>query len=298
MKTYLDCFPCFIKQSLEFARLAGANEETQKKVIDKVARTLPKFVLTSSPPETGRLIYRIVKKITGKNDPYKKIKEKSNKLALSIYGALKRKLTHSNDRMLTAIELAIAGNIIDYGAKNTLNIEEEIAKILKEEYKSIKDENKAIFDYAGFKKALKKAKTILYLADNAGETVFDKLLIEEIIRMDKNKKIIYVVKEKPIINDALEEDAAACGLDKITEVMSSGLDTPGTILRFCNKYFLKEYKQADMVISKGQGNFEALSDSKRPVYFLLMAKCPVIAKHICSLGSKCKVGDIILYYQK
>jgi len=298
MRTYLDCYPCFIKQALESAKMAGADTQTQKKIIDKVARLLPKIPLSSSPPETGRTIRRSVKKLMGNSDPYKEIKIKSNNLALGIYDFLKNKIAHSHDKLLTSVELAITGNIIDYGAKNSLNIDEEIAKILRKEYKAIKHEDKAIFDYTRFKKVLNNAKTILYLADNAGETVFDRILIEEIKRLDKDKIIIYAVKEKPTINDALMEDAVACGIDKSAEIISSGAETSGTVLKHCSSRFLKLYKDADMVISKGQGNFEALSDSERPVFFLLMVKCFVIAEHICALGAKCKVGDVILYYQK
>ena len=189
-----------------------------------------------------------------------------------------------------ALELAIVGNIIDYGVKNSLDVDKELKRILNEENKIIRKETKATFDYPEFKRALNKARTILYLADNAGETVFDRVLLEEIKRLDKNKKIIYAVKEKPIINDALLADAYACGIDKVAEVISCGSDAPGTILSLCSKQFLKIHKKADMTISKGQGNFEALSRQSRPTFFLFIAKCPVIAK-----DAGCKIGDIILF---
>ncbi len=293
MKTYLECIPCFFKQALEASALAGANAKTRKKVLMKLAKSLGKFSLTSSPPEMGRVIYGLVREITGKNDPYRTIKAKSNALAMGLYGKLRDKARRSADSLLMALELAIAGNIIDYGVKNTLNVNEELKKILNEESKIIQKESSQLFNYSGFKKALAKAGTVLYLGDNAGETVFDRILIEEIKRSYKNKKIIYAVKEKPIINDALIEDARICGIDKVAEVISSGLDVPGTVLKFCSKKFIKIYKKADMIISKGQGNFEALSGEKRPIFFLFMAKCPVVAKDI-----GCSVGDIILFYKK
>lgn len=289
MRTYLDCIPCFFKQALEAARMAGAGKKAQKKVLNELAGILPDFSLASSPPEIGRVIYGLVKRITKKDDPYAEIKKKSNKLALNIYDKLKKKVSHSDDRLLMAVELAIAGNIIDYGVKNSLNIDAEMARILDEEDKAIKKENKSIFDYERFRSALKRAKTILYLADNAGETVFDRILIEEIKRADRDKRIVYAVKEKPVINDALAEDAYVCGIDKLAEVVSSGSDAPGTILSLCSKEFLAMYRKADMVISKGQGNFEALSGAKRQIFFLFMAKCPVIAKDV-----GCKLGEVIL----
>ena len=131
------------------------------------------------------------------------------------------------------------------------------------------------------------------MADNAGETVFDRILIEEIKKGDSNKEIIYAVKESPAINDALIEDAYYCGIDRIAKVISSGSDAPGTVLSLCSKKFLKLYRNADMIISKGQGNFEALSNAKRPIFFMFMAKCPVIAREV-----NCKIGDVILLYHK
>ncbi|MCK4947951.1 MAG: DUF89 family protein [Candidatus Aureabacteria bacterium] len=289
MKTYLDCIPCFFKQALEAARMAGAGERMQKKILNELAEILPEFPLTSSPPEMGRIIYGLARRVTRRDDPYLKIKEKSNQLALNIYGKLKKKISRSPDKLLMAVKLAIAGNIIDYGVKNSLNVDVELAKILNEENKAINEEKKSIFDYARFKSTLRRAKTILYLADNAGETVFDRILIEEIKRIDGDKRIVYAVKEKPVINDALVEDACVCGIDKLAKVISSGSDAPGTVLSLCSKNFLRIYKKADMVISKGQGNFEALSTTKRQAFFLLMAKCPVIAKDV-----GCEVGDVIL----
>ncbi|MDP8297318.1 MAG: ARMT1-like domain-containing protein, partial [Candidatus Orphnella occulta] len=282
---------CFFKQALEAGKIAGANKVTQKRILDKLAKDFPKFSLSASPPEIGRDIYAIVRKITKKKDPFAKIKAKSNTLALNIYKKLKNKVAHSSDRLLMATELAIAGNIIDYGVKNSLNVDTELARILAEENRSIKQESKVTFDYNSFKRALKKSHTILYLGDNAGETVFDRVLIEEIKRDDKNNNITYAVKKSPVINDALIKDAIDCGIDKSAKIISSGSDAPGTVLSLCKKSFLNLFNKADMVISKGQGNFEALSGSKRPVFFLFMAKCPVVAQHV-----GCKIGDIILSY--
>jgi uncharacterized protein with ATP-grasp and redox domains len=293
MKTYLDCIPCFFKQALEASRIAGARESAQKKILNAVAKAFLQFPLTLSPPEMGREIYQIVNTVVNNDDPYKKIKEKSTRLALSVYDDLLKKVAHSKDRLLTATQLAIAGNIIDYGIKNSLNVEEELKKIMREERNAIKHENKRLFAYNAFRKTVNKAKTIVYLGDNAGETVFDRILIEEIKRIDGFKRIIYAVKEKPVINDALEKDAIRAGIGTVAEIISSGSDAPGTVLSLCSKEFLTMYRQADMVISKGQGNFEALSNAKRTIFFLFMAKCPVIAHDV-----RCAVGDTILMHKK
>jgi damage-control phosphatase, subfamily I len=289
MRTYLDCIPCFFRQALEASRVAGAGIQTQRRVLNELAKICSGFSLTSSPPETGRIIYRLVSRITGKKDPYAKIKTESNKMALKLYPRLKRMIARSADPMAVAVRLAIAGNIIDYGVKNSLNVGHELEKILKEEGLRIPEENKKFYQYAKFKRTLAKARTVLYLADNSGEVVFDRILIEEIKKKDPWKHIFYAVKSAPTINDALKKDAKQCGIDKVAEIITSGADAPGTVLSLCTPRFLRMFRGADIVISKGQGNFEVLSLSRRPVFFLFMAKCPVVASH-----AGCRIGDIIL----
>jgi len=289
VKTYLDCIPCFFRQALEGARIVRASPKQQKQIIDGFARKIPKISLQSSPPEIARLGYALLKKISPNGDPYKDIRQKSNRIALRLLGRLKNKVNHSKDRILTALELAIAGNIIDFGVKNNLNVKAELKKILAKESKVI--HKKSIFHYLEFKRALKKARKILYLADNAGEVVFDRVLVEEIKRAYPEKDIYYSVKSKPIINDALLEDARECGIHAVTQVISNGTDAPGTLLDLCSKEFRKIYKSADMIISKGQGNFESLSQEARPIFFLFMVKCPVVARE-----TGCKMGDTVLFY--
>lgn len=283
MKTYLDCIPCFFRQVLEAVRLAGGDEDRQKKALDELAFFLPHISLESSPPEIGRDIYNLVRQITGQGDPFKSLKQKSNQLALKLYPELKKRVENSPDKILTAVRIAIAGNVIDYGVPNSFQLEEEIEKTFEQEF--------YIFDYEDFKAALKKADRILYLADNAGEVVFDRILIETIKENTplESPEFVFAVREKPVINDALIEDALTAGLDKVAQVLSSGSEAPGTILKYCSQEFLEIYNQAELIISKGQGNFESLEGEKKTIFFLFKAKCLVIAKDI-----KCEVGDIIL----
>lgn len=291
MKTYLDCIPCFFRQAIEAGRMAGFSGKKQKKIINELCAALPQLRLSVSPPEIARVVNKILQNNTKDPDLYARIKQKSNNVGLRIYDKLKNKVASSRNKLLTAAEIAILGNIIDYGAKNHLDVNKELDRLLKEEHQTIKQERKGIFNFKEFSSHARKAQNILYLADNAGETVFDRVLIEQILKTYKGKKIIYAVKDKPVINDALIKDAVACGIDKIVEVMSSGSDAPGTVLSLCSEKFLEVYKKADMIISKGQGNFEALSGRKEPIFFLFMAKCPVIARE-----AKCKVGDLILLH--
>jgi uncharacterized protein with ATP-grasp and redox domains len=289
MRTYLECIPCFFKQALEAARMAGATAETQKKILDEIAKSIPDIKLSSTPPEMGKTIHDIVKRLTGEEDPYKKLKERATEQTLKIYPELKKKIESANDKLLMAVELAIAGNIIDYGTKNSLDVEKELTKILRKEQRVIEEEDESIFNFKSFKNAVKNAKNILYIGDNVGETVFDCVLLEEIKRTYPEKEIIYATREKPIINDALKEDAIIAGIDKFAKIISSGSGLPGTVLSLCSKKFINVFKKSELIISKGQGNYETLSDEKRPLFFLFMAKCPVIARHV-----DCEVGEIVL----
>jgi len=279
MKTYLECIPCFLRQSLEAAKLAGVDEDAQKKIMDEVSVLLPGFSLNVTPPEIARTVYGIVDKYTGGEDAYKTVKEKSNAMALELYPRLKKVVEGSSDVLLSGLRLAVAGNVIDYGVPRSFDVEKEIEECLEKDF--------AVFDYDHFSAALRAAKNVLYLLDNAGEIVFDKILIEEI-----DKDIICAVRGKPIINDVTMEDARRVGLDKVTTVISSGSDVPGTVVSECSKEFREIYERADLIISKGQGNYETLADEPKPIFFIFKAKCPVVARHM-----NCAVGDIILKRQ-
>lgn len=276
MKTYLDCFPCFINQALRAARLSTDDEKKIKMVLDEVGMMLKDIPLKNTPPESGRLIYRKISEITGNPDPYREIKRESTKKALLLYPSLKDQIERSRDRLLTAIRIAIAGNVIDFGASWNFDLENEIDEALAKAF--------AICDYGRFKDGLDEAREVLYIGDNAGECVFDRILIEEM-----KKPVKYIVRDMPIINDAIYEDAVQAGIDKVATILSSGTDAPGTILNTCSSEFKELYDNSKFIISKGQGNYEALSSERRPIFFLLKTKCHVIANDI-----GISEGDIIL----
>jgi len=276
MRTYLDCFPCFMEQALRASRIATHDEKEIKRVLDEVGRMLSSIPIESTPPESGKIIYQKVSEITGIRDPYKEIKKKSTDTALTLYPSLKNEINKEQDMLLTAIRIAIAGNVIDFGANSHFNIEQEIDEILRKDF--------AICDYEKFKAKLNESNEILYIGDNAGECVFDRILIEEM-----KKTVTYVVRDVPIINDATYEDAIQAEIDKVATIISSGTDAPGTILETCNPEFKKIYDRAKFIISKGQGNYEALSNERRPIFFLLKVKCHIIANDI-----GVNKGDIVL----
>ncbi|MCF7793567.1 MAG: ARMT1-like domain-containing protein [Candidatus Cloacimonetes bacterium] len=267
MKTYLDCFPCFLQQALRAGRIAGADEQTLKKLLDEVGQMLKDIPLSHTPPETGEIIYGMISKITGNSDPYKKIKQQNIEYAMQLYPDLKNRIKKSEDPLLTAIRLAIAGNVIDLGVNRKFDLVKDIETVLEQEF--------TVFDYQRFKAGLANSDKILYLADNAGETVFDKLLIEEL-----RKPVIYAVREIPVLNDVTIVEARQIGIDKVATVISSGSTAPGTILKNCSPSFIEIFNNSDLIISKGQGNYEGLSGEDAPIFFLLKVKCEVIGRDL------------------
>jgi uncharacterized protein with ATP-grasp and redox domains len=278
MKTYLECIPCFFKQALFAARIVLRDEMDIKHVLDRIGAILSHIPLESSPPQTGREIYRIIREMTGIDDPFRELKAQSTDAALGLYPALKGVVESANDPLKTAVRVAIAGNVIDFGANPEFELEKDVRAILETQ--------PAIDDYSLFAKKLGKAKTVLYLGDNAAETVFDKILIETM-----HKPVVYAVRGRAVINDATLEDARNSGLHKVATVISSGCDAPGFILSTCSGEFVDYFTIADLIISKGQGNWEALSNADRPIFFLLKAKCQVVATE---LGVA--TGDTVIKY--
>ena len=274
MRTHLECIPCFIKQSLEAARMATNDKEIQVEVLLEVMKHLQNVSFSETPPELSREIHHIIRKITKSKDPYRKVKNQSNERGRKLYPHLKKLVNEADDPLLKAIQLSIVGNVIDFGTFKRFDVNAIINNGVKNKFV---DEG-----YSRFKEVLEQSKTVLYLADNTGETFFDKLLLEELLK--KRKKITYAVKANPIINDALLEDAKFAGIDKITSIIEadSGQDksSPGIILKYTHRKFLGIFNSADIVISKGQGNYESLNNSNREIFFLLMIKCPLVADDI------------------
>jgi damage-control phosphatase, subfamily I len=276
MKTYLDCIPCFFEQALRAGRIATDDEMVLKRLLDELGRILGDISLESTPPETGRLIYRMVSRVTGNPDPYKDLKAKSTGRALELSPVMRKLIEEADDSLLTAIRVAIAGNVMDMGPNGTFDIDASLEDVLTREF--------AICDYAAFKKYLADSERVLYIGDNAGETVFDRLLIKQM-----NKPAVYVVRDQPVINDATYDDAIQAGLESVATIVSSGTDAPGTVISSCSPEFKRMLDESDFVIAKGQGNYESLSNYPRSIFFLLKAKCRVIADDIGVTA-----GDIVL----
>ena len=271
-----------MEQALKTLRFIQISEEKQKEIIREAAGILAKLNYNENPAEIGGKVYSLIQKKTGVHDPFKEIKRECNRILLEFYPEIKKKVEKSKDPLLYALKMAACGNIIDYGIGGQ-NF--DIQKIIS----SSEEEKFRICEYENFRKDLNKAKSILFLGDNAGEIVFDRILIEELKKIWNGGEIVYAVREAPIINDALMEDAEMVGLIEICTVISSGCSIPGTIIKSCSQKFLEIYEKSDLIISKGQGNYESMEGEKgKNIYFILKAKCEVIAKHL-----QCNNGDLI-----
>ena len=277
MRTYFDCVQCFVRQALDAARLLTGDENIHERVLRGVLSQSSDIDFYKSPPEKGQRIHRLIRDLLGDDDPYREIKHRSNQLAMDLYPELKKNIGRSSDPFETAVRYAIAGNIIDLGVNSDLD-ESKVYATLEDSIKH----NLPPDAMDVFRNTIDRATDILYLGDNAGEIVFDRLLIEEL----PSDKITFAVRGRPVINDATLEDAQFVGLTDIVEVIDNGSDAPGTILDDCSPAFRDRFAKADFIIAKGQGNYESLSDIKADITFLLMAKCPVIARDIgCETGS-------------
>jgi hypothetical protein len=279
MKTFFDCIPCFVRQALDAVRMVTDDEAVHERLLREVLRAVSDMDMRQSPPVMGQYIHRLIRKLTGEADPYREMKDRFNRLALQMYPKLKVRVDCSANPMETAMRLAIAGNVIDMGVNSHLD-EFHVRDAIDRALSSPLDG-----DLEEFSDAVSGAGDILYLADNAGEIVFDRLLIEQM----PIEKVTVVVKGFPVINDATMIDAQAAGLTERVEVIDNGSDAPGTILYGCSDPFLRRFNKADLIIAKGQGNYETLSEAEKDIFFLLKAKCPVIAR---DLG--CEVDSLVL----
>jgi len=281
LKIFLDCFPCFLRQALEASRISGADEETQRDVLNCVMAKLLEISREETPPQIGSMIHETIRKATGISDPYSDIKRLHNEQVLGMEGTLADRIEASSSPLSDALRLAAVGNLIDMGPERKWNSMEDI-------FRDFTTKDSAHFDETSFEASLNRAGTLLYLGDNAGEIVLDKILIGLLLRRPR-LDITYVVRGGPVINDATMEDAKLVGMTDLVRVIDTGVDFPGVVPEASSGEFLDYYHGADMILSKGQGNYESLSEEDKNIFFLLQTKCPVIADKI-----GCGVGDIVL----
>jgi hypothetical protein len=269
MKTSLECIPCLVRQALDVARLASPDPAVHETVVRDLLRWASRADFHRPPPFLAQRVHRRLRALTGGVDPYRELKQRFTRLALTLADEWQERLRRLRDPLELAIRLAIAANVIDLGAKTGLT-EADLPQAFEQAVHA-----PLSGDVETFRSAVSAAGRVLFLADNAGEIVFDRLLIERL----GPRKVSVAVRGAPVINDATLEDAAEAGLTGFVEVLSNGSDAPGTILEDCSAAFRRRFDAADLVVAKGQGNYETLAGETRPIFFLFKVKCPVVAAH-------------------
>ena len=276
MKVSLDCMECNIKQLIKISNFINASEDQQITASKKLFKMLSEVDFNKSNPEIMGESWKIIVDIYGNDNPYKEIKSFYNNLLLEVYDDIRSIIKESDNPFLTALKIAVIGNIIDFGARHTFSKEEVIKRIENHQEMSFKKD-----DSKKFEQSILNAKTILYIGDNCGEIVLDKLFIETLCFLNKEVKVYFGVRGGAILNDVTVEDFNEVKMGEVATCVSSENAVPGTILKDSSKVFNDLFYNADVVIAKGQGNFESLSEVKRNgLYLLLMSKCNYVSSII------------------
>jgi len=272
MKIQPACYSCILRQVIEASQKADLSQERQYEIMHKTMDHLLNVSRETSPPEVGQCIHRMVRNISGNPDPYHDNKVNHNQQLLGLLPSIKQEIARSEDPLRTAITYSIAGNVIDFGTSDgSFDIRHELDRALQNSF--------CIDHYEQFKIRLEQSKTVLILGDNAGEIVLDRVLVE-IISGLYDTEITYVVRGNPVLNDVTTEDAAMVGMDRYAKILSNGSDAPATIFSQLTREVQTRLNTADIVIAKGQGNFESMSDLPQDIYFFFKVKCPVVADYI------------------
>ena len=275
MKTDLECTQCIILQALNVLKLDSHDEKTSQEFLKIILKEMDKIDYQDSPAANSNFIYHKYSQFTGLQDPYLDIKVSINNAALEIYPELEEIVENSPDPMYTSARAAVAGNEIDFGVHLSGKKRPDLKGIIEE----IRNKPLSHDDFPTFAKDLKDARKVLYLSDNAGEIVFDKLFINQIIK--SGKEVVLVVKSAPILNDATADDIKHVGLDKLVKIVETGNNCIGVNFNQISQELLDELEDSDIIISKGQANFESLDEIKnKKIFFLLKAKCEIIAREL------------------
>ncbi len=270
MNTAMECIPCFVRQAVEAVEMTDCDTALKEKLLRRILTEIASSDWVAMPVVIAQRIQRMVREVSGNKDPYSGLKQKMNNIALDLLPSLGAVIERQPDKREALVRLAIAGNLLDAGSKSRLALEDLPARL-----RTIWDAPLAGSAGALFA-AAEKARSILYLADNAGEIVFDRLLIAAL----PLEKVKLAVRGFPVINDATIKDAELAGLSGMVPVISNGSDAPGTVLEECSEEFKACFDVADMIISKGQGNYETLSGVDKNIFFLLSVKCSLIGSYI------------------
>lgn len=285
MHIWPDCYPCITKMFMEVARISLNDERIIQAFADTIETKKPMaphdFKITS--PEIIRNLWIIFQEMSGIEDPLKEVKKKQNDTALLLYPSVKESVLRSNDPLASAIKFSITGNAIDI---MTIAAEQPV----KETIQKLECFSLDPASTEQLRERLLKAKKIVFLGDNCGEIVFDKILIE-IIQEHYGSNVVFVTRTLPVLNDATMKDALYVAMDRVTKTVENGIQypLPGMIIGQIPQALQKLIYESDLVISKGGGNYDTLTEEKGldgKISFLLQAKCrPYVTLYIVPLGS-------------
>lgn len=270
MKIQLDCVPCFARQALDAVTEAVEDPARREPILRRLLHEIADSDWSGSPPAMAQRLHRFIRLELGNPDPYREIKDRMNRVAEQLVPAMRQRIDAHPDPREAAVRVAIGGNLLDVGATTQITAEELPAHL-----ETIWSQP-LCGDLNGLFLAAERAHSILFLADNAGEIFFDRLLIERL----PAEKITIFMRGSPVLNDATVADAEAAGLPELAPVLDNGSDAPGTILEDCSADFQAWFERADLIIAKGQGNYETLSGVDKDIYFLFTVKCPLVSGRV------------------
>lgn len=278
MKAKPECIACLFRQAVNTTRVVTGNSAVQTRVLRTLARKMGRVSLNQTPAAMSQPVYDTVARVTGVKDPYARQKRETNAAAMSLLPRLERMIAHSPDPLKAAVHLAVAGNIIDLGIGHAFDLSRDVHRIMRQPF--------AIDAYREFARELRPGRRLLYLGDNCGEIVFDRVLVEHLAA--RGVGVTFVVKSGPIINDATMEDARTMGMTAVCPVITTGSNDIGVHWSHVSAEFRRHARAADIILAKGHGNFETCVGRPGNYYFLLKAKCDVVARE---LGVK--TGDTV-----
>lgn len=277
-----ECVDCILHQVEKTLAAIDVDETTKNTIRQEAQKMAPHFSFSHTPPFVAKDVYRMISRLSGIADPLEKVKQESIQGASEHLPFIHAMIEKSDDKIFAALKASVAGNVIDFGAKEQFDLDEEIAKVFETDF--------ALNDYGELLEDIKQYDEIMILADNSGENVYDKVLMETVLSQFPQKKFTYAVRGTPIINDITTIEAKQVGIAEVAEIVDSGVDTPGLDTLRASESFIKRYEDTPLVIAKGMGNYECLEAvSDKNIYFLFKVKCSVVS---ASIG--CEVGSIVL----
>ena len=278
MKSYPECISCLFNQTLQAQQTFSLSDEETREVMNNLGSSLRTFEEGISPPVIATVIQHELERLLDLEDPYRDIKNESSNRILEFLDDVRHVIRSSADPLRSAVLLAIGGNAIDYGVfGNAVDVE----KVIRDALGTMESTEGAAHSlaYEEWKEHLSRSSRLLYILDNAGEVVFDRLLIETMKQKHPHLTVTVAVRNRPILNDVTLSDAHFAGIDQVADTLVvSACDSAGAVIGQSGPAMQRAYHDADIIVAKGQGNYEAMSEEKGPVYFFLKVKCPAVSR--------------------